>query len=257
MRQQSLQTRGVNFAFLFGPPRFVTRDEASKIHGAICDALGHDDITFQYETSGVSTTRASKGFKITLNRKEGRGGFGCLLDNEGPNRPIRLLMTNDWPSSLQHVQERFDMIAKATFALLPEDIQKVMAEARLRAQCDVGKAGALQFMRERAIRFSKEGIDRLGEPLEFASIKLVAASSFNHGEPLAGPRREVTIEVLREDPQSLYIDLMSQWKQVPDRVASHAPMVLPGIRSIDKKPSAYIAEAHDFLENQVMTLGKD
>jgi hypothetical protein len=53
MKPNSLRTRAVVFAYLFGPPRYVDRNEAAKVHAAICDALGYDDFSFKYSSPGA------------------------------------------------------------------------------------------------------------------------------------------------------------------------------------------------------------
>ena len=63
MTNNTLDLRSVSFAYLVGPPRLITRKEASKIHTRVCDALKLDEIVFGYK-SGVKGS--STGFNITL-----------------------------------------------------------------------------------------------------------------------------------------------------------------------------------------------
>ncbi len=257
MLPDSLQTRGVTFAFLFGPPRFIQRDEAAKVHAGVCDELRMDDITFEYKPSHPAAAEhsRSKAFEITMRRKEGRGGFLVKLDNPGDGKPVRLLTSWEFPPSLQHVGDQFDMVTKAIFEKLDGDWQKVMAETRQRAQCAVSEKTALEFIRQRVLKLDQETIDALGKPLAFGSVKLEIASSVVVDDPLAGPKREVTIEVLREDPRDLYLELMSQWTQFPDTVPPGAPIDVSRVRPIDRKPSEYVKEAGTFLAEWTLKLG--
>lgn len=90
MIPNSLRTRGVLFAFLFGPPRFIEREEAARVHGKVCDHLKHDDFVFRYSASGTPDKPQSRGFSISFQRKEGQGSFTTAIDLNNVNSPVRV-----------------------------------------------------------------------------------------------------------------------------------------------------------------------
>lgn len=254
MLSNSLKTRGVKFAFLFGPPRFISRDEATGVYSAVCDALSQDDLTFGYRTSDSAGKPSARGFAISLSRKEGRGGFAVTIDSKGLQAPIRLVLAYDWAPSVEHVHQQFDDTANTVLQTLEGEWQKVIAEVRLQAQCAVPENNGLQFIRNSILGLRDEWVDSLGKPLRMASIKLVIdASKPGNGDSLSCPRRELTIEVLREDPKSVYLELMTMWPQVPMPTVPGEQVVIDpsSLRPIDKQPSEYVGEALEFLRERV------
>ena len=254
MTAQSPTTRGVRFAYLFGPPRFLGRDEASGIHGAICDALRLDDLAFQYSSDEKTKPPAARGFAVELRRKEGRGGFAVSVNMGGLSSPMRCLITWDWPPSLEHVKQQFDKTASALFGQLEGPWQKIVAEVRLRSHCGVPEATALGFITGHMLRLSSDWLESLGKPLVFGSVQLQVAPSHDPEQPLQGPRRELTVEVLREDPRSLYLELMSQWPHMPAPTELGAEFNVGKIRPILDKPSDYVEEAWAFLDSRLAAL---
>ena len=255
MLENSLRTRGVVFAFLFGPPRFVQREDAARVHGRVCDQLAYDDITFQYSTSSPDAKPSSKGFAIRFERKEGRGVFQAGVEYQGASQPMRLLISHDWPPSLEHVKEIFDLTTTAVFDALEGPCQRVVAEVRLRAQCDVREQSGLEFFLQHILKPSSGQLTELGTPLAFGSIRLEVAGGTAEGSSLDRPKRDLTVEVLREDPRCVYLELVSQWTQIPSGSQSGGALDLSRVRAIDQKPSAYIEEAHRFLTTKVVHLG--
>ena len=249
MQPQSLRTRGVSFAFLFGPPRLITRDEASRVHGRVCDRLGLDDLSFQYNSSDPAPKPRSRRFEIVMQRKEGRGGFLLKIDHPGEGNPIRLFLEFVWPPSDVHVDERFDDACNAVLdGGLEGQWQRVMAEARLRAECDVQTGGSLAFLNSEIAKFSTIAADTLGKPLSFVTLGLHVTPATQTDDPLNDPGRELTIEVLREDSKALYLELVSKWTQVP---IGALPVEPTRIRPITAKPSEYIEESRTALSNWV------
>ena len=253
MLANSFSLRGVKFAFLFGPPRFVEREEASKVHGDVCTATGLDDFSFKYSTIAPEERLASKGFSIVFERKEGRGTLGATIDNKNINGPIRILLEYIWPPTIEHIKENFDNISEAVFESLEGNWTRVFAEVRLRSQCSTRSNNGLTFLREKVLGLPPECISRLGEPLSFCSVKLqVDATQPSSEDQLKGAQRELLIAVLREDPTCVYLELVSTWPQVASLPRNQTgPIVLRNIRKIDSKPGAYIEEALSFLKEQV------
>jgi len=259
MLSHSIRTREVRFACLFGPPRFIARDEASKVYSAVCDALGYDDLVFRYSTSDPpARTSQTRGFSIQLKRQEGSGEFAIIIDNPGIPQPIRLLVTYTWPSSSEHVRENFDTAAEAVWKALADGWQKVVAEVRYRAQVSTPNRSGLEFIRNRILSPGERFVDSLGTPLSTASVRLsVLASRPDEGNSLSNPERELTIEVLREDPSGLYLELKSTWPQLPPSADGGVGLdlsSLQGLRPIDHSPSEYVSESYEYLLEAVQTL---
>jgi len=256
MKANSLRTRGVVFAYLFGPPRFVRREEAYRIHAGLCQALGREDLSFQYNAPEATPNPRSQAFSIQFQRKEGRGAIAITIDNPGIQQPIRLVVNCEWPQSTPHVTETTDETAKVVFDVLEGKWQKVLAEVRLRAQCDVAGGNGLEFMKGHLFSLPKDWFQSLGEPLVFSSAKFCVAASTPTDDSMTNPKRELSIELLRDDPGSLYLELMSQWPQIPEPTRPDAGISLGKIRAITDTPSEYIHDAYRFLEERVSQLQK-
>jgi len=136
MIANTLRTRGIVFAYLFGPPRVVEREEAYKIHRGVCDGLKRDDLSFQYQNPEARKP-GSRAFSLQFRRKEEREGVAVTIDNQGMQTPIRLLLEHHWPPSVEHVKETMDSISEAVFQNVEGTWTRVLAEARIRAQCSV------------------------------------------------------------------------------------------------------------------------
>jgi hypothetical protein len=206
-----------------------------------------DDFAFKYTTPTQEQSPQSKGFSIQLERKEGRGAFGVTIDNENVQKPIRLLLSYTWPPSLEHVRDQFDLVAENVFEVLEGEWQKVHAEVRLRAQCGVREGDALRFLRQEMVKLPSDWIDSLGEPLRFMSLRFDTASARPVGSSLEAPARQLSLEPLREDPNSLYFELVCTWRQIPDAGVAPGTIDIDSLRRIDAKPSEYVSSAHDFL----------
>jgi hypothetical protein len=249
MQLQARQTRQVLMAMLFGPPRFVTREEASAIHGAICDALAQDDLSFQY--SGVGNDRQSRGFSLAIGRSEGKGGFGVILDMASMHHPVRLLTDYSWPASIEHVKEGAAIVHKAVFERLAGPIHRVLAEVRIRAQCGIPGGNALAFMRDRAVG-NGVWLRQVEQPLQQVTLHVEFAPGA-HDEPLDNPKRDLTVEVLREEPASLYIEAVSVWPQLPDQPSGHVDP--SALRQILEDPAQYIEDSFRFLDDVLPLIG--
>src|SRR5436309_5854606 len=182
----SLKIRSVHFAFLFGPPRFISREDASSVYNKVCEALGHDDLGFRYNLTGTGDRPDSRGFSVLLEREEGRGGFRLSLENESIAVPMRLLVEYGFPPSGEVAQETFEAATEAVFKSLDGPWQRVVAETRLRAQCTARGGNALDFMIGDLMRVNHGWLDTLGKPLSMATAKFeIDATSTT--DPLVGP----------------------------------------------------------------------
>lgn len=254
MISDSLTIRGAMFAYLFGPGRIIERDEASDIHGAICDALGHDEMVFQYNPIPNPASPAMKGFRINMLLQDERGRYEVIMDFSGmPNNPIRLLMSYEWPPSMQYAKEQFDLTAQAVFETMDGSSMKVSAEARMRGQVSVRGNDALMYIQNNLMNFDRGWLEKFGRPMSFASVKLGSESAYD-GNPLESPRRELNIEILREDPRSLYLELVSQWPQFSYTAKQSGMFEADSIRPIKDKPGEYLEEAYNFLKKRIADL---
>lgn len=242
MLSNSLQTRGVLFAYLIGPPRYLTNDDALDVYKSVREALKLHDLRFEYAPGEPATRQTSRAFSLRMERREGRGGLTIALEYPGSEQPMRLLLEYHWPASDVHVDEHFDDAASAI--LEQGGWQRVMAEARLRTQCEADTGDALGYLRTRLLSPFVEGGGALEAPIRFASVQLHASPDEPTGDALAHPSRELTIEVLREDPRFLYIELMSQWTQFPVGVVTLDPS---RVRPITLCPSDYLEPTREAL----------
>jgi hypothetical protein len=254
MLAESLITRGVHFAFLFGPPRTVERQEAARAYDNVCDALRIQDFTFRYESP--DTSPRSRGFKIDLGRKEGKGAFGVTVDNPNIQQPIRLLLQYAWPPSLQHVTERFDLAADAVFEALEGEWQRVRAEVRLRAHCSVRSRNARALLRKDYLALPDTWVSALGEPLTFVGLKFRTAAGAPEEGPLDAPSRDLAIEVLQEDPACLYFEFVSMWPQAPNVAGASGAVAVQSLRTFNNRPSEYVDSAHEFLSERLRGLSE-
>lgn len=254
MMEQSFRTRYLAFAYLFGPPRFVERTEAMQVYNAVSEALGFDDLTLKYASPEAVAPPRSRGFQISLSRQEGRGGLTISVGNKSVQEPIQMLVTYTWPQAPDYVNHLFDEASRAVFDTLrpPEGgWQRVMAEARVRGQCNVRQNNGLRFMRDSVLALPAEWLESLGEPLQLASVRLEVGASAHSEDPLGGPRREFTIEPLREDPTGVYVELMSQWKQRAGHAESGGIINGGGTGSLPETPSSYVDETIEFLRERL------
>jgi len=255
MLANTVRTRGVTFAFIIGPPRFVAREEASRVHNAVCDATGHDDLAFRYSPIDTPQRRGPDGFQIVIGRQEGRGGFQ-IIDELNPTQfsGLRLLIRYDWPPSQEHVEQLADQTVNAVLDAMDGDWQRVMAEVRFRAECNVAGDDALAYVRDGLCRLRPATLENLGNPLTFCSLSVEISEAVHDNEPLANPKREVRIEVLRDDPRLAYIETVNQWNQAPPRTSVQLSE-LDRLRSFEQNPSDYINDSYDFLTERVLALG--
>lgn len=258
MLANSFRLRGIKFAFLFGPPRFIKREEASTIHSNICDATSLDDFSFRYSTIDPDERLASKGFSIVFERKEGRGALSARVDNKNIREPIRILLEYEWPPTTQHVTQHFDSISESIFDSLDGTWMKVLAEVRLRAQCNTRSNDGLAFLREKIVALPPQCISKLGEPISFCGVKLeISATQPSSENQMEGAKRALAIELLQEDPTCVYLELVSTWPQIASIPQNQTgPLALSNIRKIDSKPSEYVEEALTYLNEQVEELDK-
>lgn len=255
----TIKVRSVTFAYLFGPPRLVKRDEASRVSDKICSALGLEDFTFKYEhlDNPVKPDPDQRGFRFAMERREGRGIYVILVENPNVSAPIRLLLEYVWPKSVPDVRQAFDSTSKAVYEALTGNWQKVLAEVRIRAQAPAKGDNALSYVTRHLLRLSPAWMGSLGTPVAHGSVRLRMDPLLPAGDTLETPLRELSIEVLEEDPTHLYFESMSQWAQVPPVKPATEIVRIDRLRAIDRTPSEYVDNAFRFLEKRADSLANE
>ncbi|WP_425153257.1 hypothetical protein [Candidatus Palauibacter sp.] len=252
MLKNSYQTRGLSFAFLIGPPRNLTRQIGMSIHSAVCEALGVDDIAFQYQP-GERQRSGERLFSISLTREDERKSLTITIDRKAQDDPVRLFLGCSWPTSNDVVFEDFDLACEAAFTSLGDSWQRVLAEARIRGQAHAPDGSAVSFLSRDVLRLSRSDPRFHHDRLSFVSLKYeTAAVQFAQGDELSNPKRDVSVAVLREDPRSLYVEVMSQWPQVTLSSEGAVSIDPSRIRSFRSPPSEYLSNTIDYTESVVL-----
>ena len=248
MLETSYRTRGVNFACLMGPPARLTREDGIGIHNALCTSLGFEDLSFQYQPGA-----GEESFAIAMERKEGRAAFKVTIDKGEASAPVRLLIEHIWPPSREHVLEDLDTAAEAVFAQLGDSWTRVLAETRHRGQANVPHS-AIPFLSNKILHLSEAECDRLS-PLTFVALQYETGEVAAQGDDaLATPKRHVSIEVLREDPRCVYLEVMSQWTQAPVVPGGAITIDPQAIRTFESMPSAYIRNSDRYIRETVLPI---
>jgi len=178
--------------------------------------------------------------------------FVATIDSQAAAAPVRLLIEHTYPQSFDSACQDLDLVTDACFDALGGQFQRVLAEVRLRGQTEASDANAVSFMTERVLRMARS-VGNLEAPPDFASVTLeTPARDPAEGDALRGPRREMRVEVLRNDPRSLYIELVSQWPQIAAVPAADGSVEIDParVRSFEEKPSEYVRNAREFLDER-------
>lgn len=254
MMPTSFRTRSVVHAVLFGPPTALTRENGMEIHHGVCEALGMDDFSFRYSSTAPEeegdVRDKSKGFSIHLERPQGRGRFKILIDNHNIQNPIRLLQEYDWPPSREHISEDLNLVEETVFETLEGDWQRVLVETRVRGHMQASGESAVEYLRGRVLRIPDSAAEELESPISFLSVSYeTAAGHPTETDQLKAPKREFKMEVLREDPRSLYVELMSQWPQLPTIGTKVGTVEVDArrIRGFEAPPSEYLDNCIEYL----------
>jgi len=260
MISESLTCRASIFAYLFGPARHVARTEAMRVYDALCTSLSWEDLAFQYEQRADPTAPPGRsdfvGFSIVCKRSEDRAITAITVDRAVRDAPLRVLTEQVWPQSPSHVDEIADIASEAVLSALEPvggDWQKLLAESRLRYQCSVPGNDGLGFLFDRLVKTRRAFAEMMGR-VTVAGFRCESASDAPGGDSLNAPKRELSIEVLREDPRSLYLELVSQWAAVPLPNGITGPPSTAGIRPVDRTPAEYIGHERRFVVDLLTAL---
>ena len=255
MIDSSILQRSVYFACLFGPPRTLSRQDGMEVHSRLCERLGVDDISFRYSTTG---DEESRGFSVIMERAQGRGEFSVTIDNKSINDPVRLHVGYSWPPSREHVYEDIDLASEATFDAIGSGMNRVLIEARIRAQVEARGGPAADYLARNVLNLTDKDFDLLQAQPNFFAIKYeIPAGHPSLDDPLSNPKRDMSIEVLREDPRVLYLEFMSQWPQLAHSGTQGGAIEIDvsKLRPLgNEPPSAYVKEAMEYLTKAAMPL---
>lgn len=252
MIAHTISSRQVVFAYLYMPTRFLRRKDASEMHDKVCDRLDNNTISLQYLEPA---TGESKGFDIRMKLEEGRQGLLVNVSNPSvkPNTPTRILVDNLFTQKDMSIRQTEETVSAVMNYLTQKgmDLQLVIAEVRIRAQVEIrGELNGLEFMKKRVLG-SQPWLGKTREEVGFASVKYEFKPSMNPLTALEHPKRELTLEPLKEDPASLYLETMSQWPQAISLQPGMPPPRDATPREILSTPGAYIEDAYEFLEEQI------
>ena len=258
MKENSFRIRGLFFAILLGPPRTLPRPEAVSYFARTCDEVGFDDLSFKYE-GGSSEATASDGFKVSMERKAGKGGLTITLEGKGAGFPMRFLFQSLWPASTEVVQQEIDGAVRALAASLPGTVV-VMTEARLRGHCNASGGKALDFLVANALRLPDKCNLRLDGRLRDAGLSLEVFPEPTIGSDVAGgigppTRRSINIETLKDDERDLYVDVMAQWGLSPLQGGGVPGTQVSSPRRADEPAGGlYVADIIKYTRERVLTL---
>lgn len=258
MLGSSFTTRQAIFAFLIGPPRPLDRTVGMQIYDAVCERLFEDDLSFQYGTGEALGPSVVPPFQIVLERPQARGAkFQVRVEGRGPHSAVRVLVDSPFPKSRENAFEDIDLAAEAVFEVLGDDWVRVLAETRLRGHLEAKGGSGVTFLQEKVLHLSPGELESLEAPLNFAGIKLeTPATDPDDGAPLSNPKREFAIEVLREDPRKLYVELMSQWPQAASIPSPGGTLEVNArrMRSLAHRPGDYLRNSMDYLNSVALPL---
>lgn len=252
MLTNSYRTRGANFAFLAGPPRDLTRHTGMEIHSAVCEALGADDLSFKY-TPGAKGPDDETPFAIQLGRDQGPEKLAVEINGSVQNTPLRVFFGYEWPRSSELAFQDFDLVCEAVFTVLGDGWQRVLAEARVRGQLHAKGDSAVSYL-SRSVLPVVGGSENVGDPSFVAFKYETVASDFGVEDPMANPKRDVSVEVLRSDPRCIYVEVMSQWPQVAAADGTTVQIDPDKIRTFESPPSEYLTDTMHYVESVVLPL---
>ncbi|MCI0589819.1 MAG: hypothetical protein L0323_23645 [Planctomycetes bacterium] len=253
MFENSLRHRGVVFAYLFGPTKDLDRQTGMKLHDAVCKELGYEDLSFRFEKASQET--GQRGFRVALERREGRGGLTILLEGRGLQEPLRFLVNQEWPASLEHAEQHVDMASNALWQALGDQWAVVHAEVRMLAQCNSGLPSATDLFRHHWTRPREGALEAIPGRLSFAGLRLEFAPPAEPREVKDAAARSVSLEVLREDPKDLYVEVVSQWSLLRPVAEVPGLVVAPSSSELrTTRPSELVSDSMRFLSERVLNL---
>ena len=113
---------------------------------------------------------------------------------------------------------------------------------------------AIPFLSSKILHLSEAECDQLS-PLTFVALQYETGEVAAQGDDaLATPKRHVSIEVLREDPRCVYLEVMSQWTQAPVVPGGAITIDPNAIRTFESMPSDYIRNSDRYIRETVLPI---
>jgi hypothetical protein len=186
---------GTNFLFAPAP----TYEPTALLHfqqqlADISTALSFDQS--QRTPTGVILTRQALPLQITVGLV-GPGIGQLLIAAPQPNRPLVSFI------------EEAEMIVQAYRRVWPAPVQMVRRDCTLRYLYAVREGHAMQFLWERRLRQSQDGLHALGRPVLGGGLRLVMPP---RPDVPNDPGIEVKIESLLADPRQLFLETQFVWE---------------------------------------------
>ncbi|MHC5053223.1 MAG: hypothetical protein ACYTKD_00730 [Planctomycetota bacterium] len=236
--------RGLVFAAVNAPPVPVPRKTAVQFYSRLTERLC-PAASFQYVPPGEGEREGQLSFKVTVKEAEGRRFCNVTIDTLQGG--LRLLVDQGFPPTFTDGVERVNEIASAYRDVVSQSEPQLM-EARIRAQVATNTASARDFIAGHLLKERATWLARLGSVSHFGLHYDIEPSGDAQG-PLEAPARKVVAEPLKEDPTSIYLEVMSNWGRVRTRPAGDKIEVVPtgplshGVET----PSKYFEEVASYV----------
>lgn len=242
---ETIRYRAAIYAAVYSPPEAIPRAQAAEVYARLAAAV-FPELSLEYVPAA-----GEKPFKLLMREKQGRRADTVIVDMPS-QQGLRLLLDQTWPESFVVAKEKADMTFQLCDPFVSER-QVDLVEARIRAQVSTGEKSAMDYLVRKLVG-QKSKLASLGT-VEHLGLHCEIALDLPATTPLSAPKREVKIERLREEPSSLYIEVMSNWGRValpPNQGKAKEPRLMPGpLSNGQEKPSAYLAEVGAYIEEQV------
>lgn len=250
---EHIKYREVIFAAIYAPPMNLTRKQATELYSNLADK-GFPNLEFQYVPAAEGQP-----FKVVMTESQGtrKDTITVEMTRDGS---LRLLVNHAWPEAFDIAVRKTDSVKQVFDNIIAESSPQCLIhliEVRVLAQTPAPKGDATRFLLNRI--FGPSAV-----PSQWSQLGRVSHWGFHFEtsigqqepvSPLDWPCRDVTVEPLREDPRSLYINAMSNWGRTLLRGKNEAPEqaeIAQGPLAVSEKlpaPSEYFGEVRQYIES--------
>ncbi len=236
-------------AFIYGPPVQITREQGSSLSDKIAREF-LPRASFQYFPPSEP---GKHDFKISIQEKDGRRSVAITVGLMQGG--LRFLVDQAWPESFKVACDNADGIARLFTPLVEARTELQLAEARLRVQVGTDTPSAQTYLLEILLGKKAQELSGLGNVAHFG-IKYDVAPTPGPIGPLDAPFRQVTIEPLREENTSLYVEAMSNWGRLLAEAVPGQPGTIKAVPNGPltfgvRPPSEYLKDIEKYLEAKV------
>ena len=237
------------YAFIYGPPVQITREQGSSLS----DKIARDFLpraSFQYFPSSEP---GKHDFKISIQEKDGRRSVAITVGlMQGA---LRFLVDQAWPESFKVACDTADGITRLFTPFVEGRTELQLAEARLRVQVGTETESAQAFLLKALFSRRAQELSGLGNVAHFG-IKYDVTPTPGPTGPLDAPFRQVAIEPLREEDTSLYVEAMSNWGRILAQAVPGQPGAVKAVPSGPltfgvRPPSEYLKDIEKYLVAKV------